>query len=151
MAAVKNFMPHAVMNHNTACVDGSVHTNTIEGFWSLLKRAWYGSHHPYGIPQTKTRKLVVDKPTKGMPQRDVGDISILAGSSKERLGLVEGVPRMLDGAKDLWARAPYPFQKWAIEPVDGFATTKRIGDGGIKRALVLCLAEHGQRPAKHGD
>ncbi len=38
--------------HNTACVDGSVHTNTIEGFWSLLKRAWYGSHHPYGIPCT---------------------------------------------------------------------------------------------------
>ena len=22
-------------------------TNTIEGFWSLLKRAWYGSHHQY--------------------------------------------------------------------------------------------------------
>jgi hypothetical protein len=27
--------------------DGEVHTNTIEGFWSLLKRAWYGSHHHY--------------------------------------------------------------------------------------------------------
>ncbi len=27
--------------------DGSTHTNTIEGFWSLLKRAWYGSHHHY--------------------------------------------------------------------------------------------------------
>lgn len=30
-------------------VDGDVHTNTIEGFWSLLKRAWYGSHHHYSI------------------------------------------------------------------------------------------------------
>ncbi len=25
----------------------AIHTNTIEGFWSLLKRAWYGSHHHY--------------------------------------------------------------------------------------------------------
>ncbi len=37
-------------------------------------------------PDTRTRKLVVDQPTKGMPQRDVWNISILAGSSKERLG-----------------------------------------------------------------
>ena len=37
-------------------------------------------------PATKTRKLVVDEPTKGLPQRDVWDISILAGSSKERVG-----------------------------------------------------------------
>ena len=27
--------------------DGETHTNTIEGFWALLKRAWYGSHHHY--------------------------------------------------------------------------------------------------------
>ena len=37
-------------------------------------------------PEQPTRKLVVDKPTKGMPQRDVWDLSILAGSSKERVG-----------------------------------------------------------------
>ena len=28
-------------------VRNGLHTNTIEGFWSLLKRAWYGSHHHY--------------------------------------------------------------------------------------------------------
>ena len=49
---VKKVMNHAVINHSTAYVDGSIHTNTIEGFWSLLKRAWYGSHHHYGIPRT---------------------------------------------------------------------------------------------------
>ncbi len=49
---VKNFMQHAVINHSTAYAEGSVHTNTIEGFWSLLKRAWYGSHHHYGVPYT---------------------------------------------------------------------------------------------------
>ncbi|MDE0152490.1 MAG: DNA methyltransferase [Gammaproteobacteria bacterium] len=37
-------------------------------------------------PETRTRKIVIDKPTKGLPMRDVWDISIIAGSSKERLG-----------------------------------------------------------------
>lgn len=36
---------HAVIQHKTAYVNGLVHTNTIKGFWSLLKRAWYGQHH----------------------------------------------------------------------------------------------------------
>ena len=27
--------------------DKGIHTNTIEGFWALIKRAWYGSHHHY--------------------------------------------------------------------------------------------------------
>ena len=26
-------------------MDGEGHTNTIEGVWSLLKRAWYEQHH----------------------------------------------------------------------------------------------------------
>jgi len=38
---------HAVIDHSRMYVDGLVHTNTIEGFWSLLKRAWYGTHHHY--------------------------------------------------------------------------------------------------------
>ena len=40
-------MPHLVINHAERYVDGDVHTNTVEGVWSLLKRAWYGSHHHY--------------------------------------------------------------------------------------------------------
>lgn len=39
---------HATVNHQKEYVaDGSVHTNTIEGFWALLKRALYGQHHHY--------------------------------------------------------------------------------------------------------
>lgn len=38
---------HAVVNHQRGYVVGDTHTNTIEGFWSLLKRAWYGQHHHY--------------------------------------------------------------------------------------------------------
>lgn len=37
----------AVINHKKRYAEGAVHTNTIEGFWSLVKRAWYGSHHHY--------------------------------------------------------------------------------------------------------
>ena len=46
---VSKHMDHAVINHRRAYVDGQVHTNTIEGFWSLLKRAWYGTHHHYTV------------------------------------------------------------------------------------------------------
>ena len=40
-------MPHAIINHSVHYADGETHTNTIEGFWGLLKRAWFGSHHKY--------------------------------------------------------------------------------------------------------
>jgi len=45
--AAKASYNHAVINHSVAYADGETHTNTIEGFWALLKRAWYGSHHHY--------------------------------------------------------------------------------------------------------
>ena len=37
----------AIIDHGKRYVDGLTHTNTIEGFWGLLKRAWYGQHHHY--------------------------------------------------------------------------------------------------------
>lgn len=40
-------MLHAVVNHSVSYADGPVHTNTIEGFFALIKRAWYGQHHSY--------------------------------------------------------------------------------------------------------
>ena len=43
--ALSSQLKHHVINHQEQYVDGDKHTNTIEGFWSLLKRAWYGSHH----------------------------------------------------------------------------------------------------------
>ena len=45
--AVRGTIPHAVIKHSERYADGLTHTNTIEGFWSLLKRAWYGTHHHY--------------------------------------------------------------------------------------------------------
>lgn len=45
--AAASYVNHAVINHSVAYADGETHTNTIEGFWALLKRALYGSHHHY--------------------------------------------------------------------------------------------------------
>lgn len=50
--AVRQYMPHAVVNHQRAYSENGIHTNTIEGFWALLKRAWYGSHHKYTLKFT---------------------------------------------------------------------------------------------------
>lgn len=45
---VSKMLPHFIVNHSKKeYVVGNCHTNTIEGFWSLLKRAWYGQHHYY--------------------------------------------------------------------------------------------------------
>ncbi len=44
---VSETMLHAVVCHAREFASGMVHTNAIEGFWALVKRAWYGSHHHY--------------------------------------------------------------------------------------------------------
>jgi hypothetical protein len=38
--------PHQVIRHTQGeYVKGRIHTQTIEGFWSLFKRQVYGIHH----------------------------------------------------------------------------------------------------------
>lgn len=44
---ISRAMRHAAVNHSVEYANGNVHTNTIEGVWSLVKRAWYGQHHHY--------------------------------------------------------------------------------------------------------
>jgi transposase-like protein len=44
---VSETMLHSVVNHAREYANGAIHTNTIEGFWAIVKRAWYGSHHHY--------------------------------------------------------------------------------------------------------
>ena len=55
---------------------------------------------------------------------------------------VEGVPRTVEGAQDLWERDKYHFQKWAVEQVDGFVTTRQTADGGIDGRLYFAV--HGE-------
>lgn len=46
-ARVGRTMDHAVITHAESYADGLIHTNSIESFWAIIKRAWYGSHHHY--------------------------------------------------------------------------------------------------------
>ena len=60
--AIDRMMRRASINHSMGHYSdgGIVHTNTIEGFWALLKRAWYGTHHHY---QRKFMPLYVAEQT----------------------------------------------------------------------------------------
>jgi hypothetical protein len=44
---LKAITTHYAVDHKARYVSGDTHTNTIEGFWSLVKRSWYGQHHFY--------------------------------------------------------------------------------------------------------
>jgi len=46
MAKIVN---HEVVNHQVWYVDGDRHTNTIEGFWALLKRGIVGQYHKVSV------------------------------------------------------------------------------------------------------
>ena len=44
--AIPTQIPHGAVNHSAKeYVVGAIHTNTIEGFWSLLKRGVMGTYH----------------------------------------------------------------------------------------------------------
>jgi ISXO2-like transposase domain len=44
--ALNKVYPHKTINHAEGeYVVGAIHTNTIEGFWSLFKRGIVGSYH----------------------------------------------------------------------------------------------------------
>jgi transposase-like protein len=42
---VSKFMAHETINHQMYYANGEIHTNTIEGFWGLLKRGIMGQYH----------------------------------------------------------------------------------------------------------
>ena len=42
---MNKLVPHSVIRHTQWYVDGDIHTNTIEGFWALLKRGMFGQFH----------------------------------------------------------------------------------------------------------
>ena len=44
--------PHPCLRRSRgrqACRYRQTHTNTIEGFWALVERAWIGQHHHYSV------------------------------------------------------------------------------------------------------
>ena len=43
---------HETINRSEEWKADGIHTNTMEGFWSFVKRAWYGQHHHYSTGYT---------------------------------------------------------------------------------------------------
>ena len=43
---------HEKLNRSEKWESDGIHTNTMEGFWSFVKRAWYGAHHHYSTRYT---------------------------------------------------------------------------------------------------
>lgn len=43
--AKRDYIKHSVKEYSR----GDVHTNTVEEFWALVKRAWHGTHRHYSV------------------------------------------------------------------------------------------------------
>lgn len=67
---MKRIINHAQINHQVQYADGETHTNTIESFWALVKRAHYGSHHHYS---RKYMPLYIAEASYKFNQRKVND------------------------------------------------------------------------------
>lgn len=47
--ANSNVVRHLTINHSVSYAQGAIHTNTIEGFWALLKRGIIGQYHKVSV------------------------------------------------------------------------------------------------------
>lgn len=48
---MSRLIPHQTVDHKSWYVNGDVHTNSIEGFWALLKRGIVGQYHKVSLHQ----------------------------------------------------------------------------------------------------
>jgi transposase-like protein len=65
---------HQIIDHAVEYVDGRVHTNTIENFWSLVKRGLHGTYvsvEPFIFSATLTNKCFVSITAKTLTMRAV--------------------------------------------------------------------------------
>ena len=46
-------MMHLSVDHTKRNMDWDIHTNTIKGFWALVKRAISGQHHHYTVEHAR--------------------------------------------------------------------------------------------------
>lgn len=78
-----HFNAHEIINHTyKEYVRGSVHTNSIEGFWGLFKRSIYGIYH---FASPKHLQRYVDECAYRFNNREVSDVERF-GLAVERCG-----------------------------------------------------------------
>ena len=64
--------PHAVVRHSDGqYVVGAVHTNTIEGFWSLVKRGMVGTFHKVSAEVSAAVRRGVPVPVQQPENEDI--------------------------------------------------------------------------------
>jgi transposase-like protein len=72
---LKRTYEHKSVNHGIGeYVSGDVHTNSIEGFWNLYKRAWKGTY-THNAPKHTVR--YVDERTFSYNNRDLNDLQLM--------------------------------------------------------------------------
>ena len=86
-----------------------------------LKRRWKGIDIAYHTINQISRDRLQD------------DCNLVEGEDYK----ISGVPRSMEGAKDLWERDKYHFETWAISIVDAFPTANRTRDGGADGRLYF--------------
>ncbi len=83
---VSRIYDHSIVKHNqNEYVNGRVHTNTIEGFWSLLKRGIFGIYH---FTSKKHLQMYVDEFVFRYNTRDTTEamrFNLLLSNSNNRL------------------------------------------------------------------
>lgn len=57
---------------------------------------------------------------------------------------VTGIPRDMGGARDLFARSPFEFERWAVSLVNGTPNQKQVGDRGIDGVVRFYTDAKGQ-------
>ena len=92
-------LPHAVIKHADWYVDGDIHTNTIEGFWALLKRGMFGQFHSVSrrhLQRYVDEFLLPLQPAQGRSLRGLRSHhqsrTRSEGMSKKPLKVVAGAP-----------------------------------------------------------
>ena len=78
-----------------------------------LKRSWIGIDITY---------IAIDLIQKRLRHRFPTDVGTYE---------VDGIPRDLEGARALFKRSPFDFERWAVSLVDGTPNERQVGDKGI--------------------
>ena len=82
---MERLLPHGVVKHQRQYVDGIKHTNTIEGFWALLKRGLVGQFHSV---TTRHLQRYVDEFCFRYNLRDVEPDHVFAYTIDRCLGVI---------------------------------------------------------------